>query len=61
MTIVCILIILIGICIGVYAEVWILCKLLDAFSYEEQGRDFPERELWGRDWFDDREDSVDGR
>ena len=43
---------LVLICIGVWLEVVLLGRLLDAFYYSEIGKDFPEYELWGRDWFD---------
>ena len=47
--------ILIGVCAFVYLMCLLWDRLNEALHWEETGRDFPEYELWGRDWFDDEE------
>ena len=43
------------ICVFVYLMVLLWNKLLEAMLWEQTGKDFPERELFGRDWFDEEE------
>lgn len=43
-------------CVGVYLSVLFLSKLIEAMTWENTGKDFPEYELWGRDYFDDEEE-----